>query len=150
MLRLDRREIPQMGQTNNDGITVVFAGPHCRGELDKFFTPLSLLWRWPGEGSDHIAREKLKKAAAAITATAETIYHFEKLYTVNLPKLRSIRAKYDPAKTQKLAGDQNLSAQTRYGHQNVVLFTALEPINEQIVLQASAGRHIGNTGVLAI
>ncbi|KAF9512347.1 hypothetical protein BS47DRAFT_1394236 [Hydnum rufescens UP504] len=85
---------------------------------DKFFTPLSLLWRWPGEGSDDIAREKLKKAAAAITATAESegqqladlpLYSdyslsdipLEKLYTVNLPKLRSIRAKYDPAKTDE-------------------------------------------------
>ncbi|KAF9505655.1 hypothetical protein BS47DRAFT_1353772, partial [Hydnum rufescens UP504] len=96
---------------------------------DKFFTPLSLLWvrdrtiqlALAGEGSDDIAREKLKKAAAAITATAESegqqladlpLYSdyslsdipLEKLYTVNLPKLRSIRAKYDPAKMMDRAG----------------------------------------------
>ncbi|KAF9512344.1 hypothetical protein BS47DRAFT_1394234 [Hydnum rufescens UP504] len=72
--------------------------------------------RWPGAGSDHVAREDLKKVAAAITATAESegqqladlpLYSdyslsdipLEKLYTVNLPKLQRLRKKYDPYKS---------------------------------------------------
>jgi len=88
---------------------------------NKFFTPLSLLWRWPDASSDHTAREDLKKAAAVITATAESegqkladlpLYSdyslsdipLEKLYTVNLPRLQRLRKKYDPKKIMDLAG----------------------------------------------
>ncbi|KAF9512345.1 hypothetical protein BS47DRAFT_1345462, partial [Hydnum rufescens UP504] len=105
--------IPTGGVTSPNSDT---AYPHT-----KFLTPLSLLWRWPDADSDQTARENLKLAAAAITATAESegqkladlpLYSdyslsdipLEKLYTVNLPKLRSIRAKYDPNKMMDRAG----------------------------------------------
>jgi len=88
---------------------------------DKFLSPLGLQWLWPDESSDSIAREDMKLAAAAITATAQSegqelanlpLYSnyalgdvpLHRLYSANLPRLRSIKMKYDPLDVMGLAG----------------------------------------------
>ncbi|KAF9510991.1 hypothetical protein BS47DRAFT_1299511 [Hydnum rufescens UP504] len=88
---------------------------------NRYISPLALFWGWPDERTDSTAMQDMERAAAAITATAEgegqqltdlALYNnyaladtpLERLYTVNLPRLRSLKKKYDPRNIMNLAG----------------------------------------------